>query len=97
MIDMYYRGYILIRLKVIGTEWRVVKKLIDLKSSDQDEDWKITYATPVYGGWDVIVECSFSKLKDLDKIVTYCRVDNDLSQWIEETTTLMGSKNDYPD
>ena len=97
MIDMYYRGYILIRLKVIGTEWRVVKKLIDLKSSDQDEDWKITYATPVYGGWDVMVECSFSKLKDLDKIVTYCRVDNDLSQWIEETTTLMGSKNDYPD
>jgi len=93
---MYYRGYILIRLKVIGTEWEVVKKLSNLKSSDQDEDWKITYATPVYGGWDVIVECSFSKLKDLDKIVTYCRVDNDLSQWIEETTTLMGSKNDYP-
>ncbi|MHA1930964.1 MAG: hypothetical protein ACW96X_00395 [Promethearchaeota archaeon] len=93
---MYYRGYILIRLKVIGTEWEVVKKLTNLKSLDQDEDWKITYATPVYGGWDVIVECSFSKLKDLDKIVTYCRVDNDLSQWIEETTTLMGSKNDYP-
>ena len=93
---MYYRGYVLIRLKVIGTEWKVVKKLSNLKSSDQDEDWKITYATPVYGGWDVIVECSFSKLKDLDKIVTYCRVDNDLSQWIEETTTLMGSKNDYP-
>jgi hypothetical protein len=93
---MYYRGYILIRLKVIGTEWEVVKKLTNLKSSDQDEDWKITYATPVYGGWDVIVECSFSKLKDLDKIVTYCRVDNELSQWIEETTTLMGSKNDYP-
>jgi len=96
MIVMYYRGYILIRLKVIGTEWEVVKKLTNLKSSDQDEDWKITYATPVYGGWDVIVECSFSKLKDLDKIVTFCRVDNELSQWIEETTTLMGSKNDYP-
>jgi hypothetical protein len=93
---MYYRGYILIRLRVIGTEWEVVKKLTDLKSSDLDEDWKITYATPVYGGWDVMVECSFSKLKDLDKIVTYCRVDDDLSQWIEETTTLMGSKNDYP-
>ncbi|MHA2035962.1 MAG: hypothetical protein ACW98X_05980 [Promethearchaeota archaeon] len=92
---MYYRGYILIRLKVIGTEWEVVKKLTNLKSSEEDEDWKITYATPVYGGWDVMVECSFSKLKDLDKIVTYCRVDNELSQWIEETTTLMGSKNDY--
>ena len=96
MTVMYYRGYILIRLKIIGTEWKVVKKLMDLKSPDPDENWKITYATPVYGGWDAIVECSFSKLKDLDKIVTYCRVDSDLSQWIEETTTLMGSKKDYP-
>ncbi len=61
---MYYRGYILNRLKVIGTEWEVVKKLTNLKSSDPDENWKITYATPVYGGWDVIVECSFSKLKE---------------------------------
>ena len=95
MFKIYYRGYILIRLKVIGSEWGVVKKLINLKSSDPDEDWKITYATPIYGGWDVIVECVFSKLKDLDKIVTFCRVDEELSQWIEETTTLMGSKNDY--
>jgi hypothetical protein len=45
----------------------------------------------------VIVECSFSKLSDIDKILTYCRVDKDLSQWVEETTTLMGSKKDYPD
>jgi hypothetical protein len=95
VFKIYYRGYILIRLKVIGSEWEVVKKLTNLKSSDQDEDWKITYATPIYGGWDVIVECAFSKLKDLDKIVTFCRVEEDLSQWIEETTTLMGSKNDY--
>ncbi len=43
----------------------------------------------------MIVECSFSKLRDIDKIVTFCRVDKDLSKWIEETTTLMGSKNDY--
>lgn len=93
---MYYRGYILIRLKVIGSEWKVVDKLKGLHSTESENDWKITYATPIYGGWDVLVECSFSKLKDLDKIVTFCRVDNDLSQWIEETTTLMGSKNDYP-
>ena len=92
---MYYRGYILIRLKVIGTEWKVVEKLTGLKSKESEEDWKITYATPIYGGWDVIVECSFSKLKDLDKIVTFCRVDEELSLWIEETTTLMGSKNDF--
>ena len=84
------------RLKVIGSEWKVVEKLKDLKSTEAEDDWKITYATPIYGGWDVIIECSFKKLKDLDKIVTFCRIDEDLSHWIEETTTLMGSKNDYP-
>ncbi len=95
-MKMYYRGYILIRLKAIGTEWKVVDKLIGLASTELEDDWKITYATPLYGAWDVIVECSFNKLKDLDKIVTFCRIDEDLAQWIEETTTLMGSKNDYP-
>jgi len=87
----------LIRLKTIGKEWDLVEKLKDMKPTDPADDWKITYATPVYGGWDVIVECSFSQLKDLDHIVTYCRVDKELSSWIEETTTLMGSRNDYTD
>ena len=91
----YYRGYILIRLKIVGKEWKVVEKLKGLCSKEEGEDWKVTYATPVYGGWDIIVECSFSNLNELDKIVTYCRVDDELSQWIEETTTLMGSRNDY--
>ncbi len=95
MSKIYYRGYILIRLKVIGSEWKVVDKLMGLKSTEVEDDWKITYATPIYGGWDIIVECSFKKLKDLDKIVTFYRIDEDLSLWIEETTTLMGSKNDY--
>jgi hypothetical protein len=27
-----------------------------LKSTIPDEDWKVTYITPVYGGWDLIVE-----------------------------------------
>ena len=85
------------RLKVIGTEWKVVEKLKGKTSTDDGEDWKITYVTPVYGGWDLIIECSFSHLNDLDKIVTFCRVDSDLSVWIEETTTLMGSRNDYTD
>jgi hypothetical protein len=67
-----------------------------LKSSQADEGWSVTYATPIYGGWDVIVECSFTKLSDLDKIVTFCRVDDDLSQYIEETTTLCGTKPNYP-
>ena len=91
-----YRGYILIRLKTIGAEWKVVEKLNSLKSKFPEEDWEITYVTPVYGGWDLVVECSFNKKQELDKIVTYVRVDDDLSKWIEETTTLVSSKPDYP-
>jgi hypothetical protein len=94
-LKIYYRGYILARMKVIGREWEVCNKLRGLKSTNAGEDWEITYATPVYGGWDAIIECSFSQLSDLDKIVTYCRVDDDLSQWIEETTTLTGTRPDY--
>ena len=96
-MEIYYRGYILIRLKTVGTEWKVVEKLINLKSTEPDENWKVTYASPIYGGWDVIVECSFSKLKDLDKINIFCQVDEELSRWIEETTTLCGTTRDYPD
>lgn len=92
----YYRCYILVRLRIIGTEWKVVEKLKGLKSTESGEDWKVTYSTPVYGGWDLIIECSISKLQDLDKIVTYCRVDNELGQWIEETTTLVGTTADFP-
>jgi len=92
----YYRGYILVRLKIIGTEWKVVEKLKGMKSTEPEENWLVTYATPVYGGWDLIVECSFSKLQDIDRLVTFMRVDNELSQWIEETTTLLGTKDDYP-
>ena len=93
---MYYRGYLLIRLKIIGKEWEIVNKLKGLKSSEPGEDWEITYATPIYGGWDVIVECSFTNLQELDKIVTYCRVDEDLSLWIEETLTLCGTQPTFP-
>jgi hypothetical protein len=92
---MLYRGYILVRLKTIGTEWKVVEKLSSLKSTESEENWRVTYVTPVYGGWDLVVECSFTKLQELDKIVTYMRVDDQLSQWIEETTTLVSSKPDY--
>ncbi|MFO8018334.1 MAG: hypothetical protein R6U96_06835 [Promethearchaeia archaeon] len=91
----YYRGYILIRLRTIGKEWDIVDKLRGLKSTEEGEEWQVDYATPVYGGWDLIVECRFTKLQDLDKIVTYCRVDEDMGQWIEDTTTLMGSRADF--
>jgi len=81
----------------VGTEWKVVEKLTGLKANVPEENWRISYVTPIYGGWDIIVECSFSKLQDLDKIVTYCRIDEELSQWIEETTTLVSSKPNYPE
>ncbi len=95
MVFVYYRGYILIRLKSLGTEWNVVEKLSGLSSTDPQDEWRITYITPIYGSWDVIVECSFTKLQDLDKIVAYCKMDDVLKQIIEETTTLMGTKKDY--
>ena len=95
MCKIYYRGYVLIRLKTIGKEWEIVDKLKGLRSKDPNEDWMVTYATPVYGGWDLVVECSFTKLKELDKIVTFIRVDDELGAWIEETTTLVSSKPDY--
>jgi hypothetical protein len=66
-----------------------------LKPSTQNEDWQITYVTPIYGGWDLIVECKFNNLGDLDKIVSFCRTDTDLSQWIEATTTLISTKKNY--
>ncbi|KKK41310.1 hypothetical protein LCGC14_1619350 [marine sediment metagenome] len=47
MTIMYYRGYILIRLKELSSEWKVVFKLNGLKSTEPEEDWKVTYATPV--------------------------------------------------
>lgn len=81
---------------MIGAEWKVVEILNGLRSKIPEDDWEITYVTPVYGGWDLVVECSFNKKQELDKIVTYIRVDEDLSKWIEETTTLVSSKPDYP-
>ena len=92
----YYRGYILIRLKIIGKEWDVANKMKDMESTKEDEDWKVTYATPVYGGWDLIAEVSFMNLQELDKIVTYCRTDEEIGDFIEETTTLLGTKPNYP-
>jgi len=83
-------------LKIIGTQWKVTEKLKGLKSNISNEDWEINYATPIYGGWDLMVECKFNKLEDLDKIVTICRNDNDLNQWIEATTTLISTKRNYP-
>ncbi|UCC18584.1 MAG: hypothetical protein JSV62_10800 [Promethearchaeota archaeon] len=82
-------------MKIIGTQWKVTEKLKGLKSQNQSENWQITYVTPIYGGWDLLVECKFNNLEDLDEILSYCRTDLDLSQWIEATTTLISTKKNY--
>lgn len=84
----------MVRLKIIGTQWKIVEKLKGLKP-EEDQDWKITYTSPTYGGWDLIVECIFSNLEDLDKIVSFCRTDEDLKEWIDATTTLISTKRNF--
>lgn len=91
---IYYRGYILVRLKIIGMQWKIVEKLKSFKPK-KGQDWMITYTSPIYGGWDLIIECAFKNLDDLDKIVSYCRFDEDLSSWIEATTTLISTKSNF--
>ncbi|MHA1192342.1 MAG: hypothetical protein ACTSP9_08605 [Promethearchaeota archaeon] len=92
---IYYRGYVLIRLKIIGTQWDIINKLKEFNKKESSEDWKITYSAPVYGGWDLMVECIFSNLSDLEKIINYCRTDEDLQKWLDATTTLISVKNNY--
>jgi len=81
-------------LKIIGTQWKIVEKLKSLTPKG-DQDWNITYASPTYGGWDLIIECVFSNLDDLDEIVSFCRTDNDLKEWIDATTTLISTKRNF--
>lgn len=92
---MYYRSYILLRLKIIGSQWNIVEKIKNFNEINSNEEWKISYVTPTYGGWDLIIECFFSSLSDLDKIITYCRTDPELTQWIEATTTMISMKKDF--
>jgi hypothetical protein len=91
---IYYRGYILLRLKIIGKQWEIVNKLRKL-SPEEDDNWKITYTAPIYGGWDLIIECAFKNLEELDKIVSFCRFDDELSSWIDATTTLISTKQTF--
>ena len=83
-------------MKIIGNQWKVAERLEGLKPNDPNGSWQITYATPVYGGWDLLAECIFNNLEDLDEIVSFCRSDPELSQWIEATTTLISTKKNYP-
>ncbi len=95
--EKYYRAYILFRLSKIGTEWQLVDKMMKMKSEDEDgKMWLVTYVTVIYGAWDVIAEVSFKKLENLDEIVTSIRMDEDIKEIIEETTTFVSSKPNFP-
>jgi len=76
-------------------QWKVTEKLKGFESNNKNENWKITYVTPIYGGWDLLIECKFINLEDLDNIVSFCRNDSELSQWIDATTTLISTKKNY--
>ena len=84
----------MIRLKIIGTQLKIVEKLKYFHPIEERE-WKITYSSPTYGGWDLIIECVFNNLADLDEIVSFFRTDNDLKEWIDATTTLISTKKNF--
>ncbi|MBD3226677.1 MAG: hypothetical protein GF329_00680 [Candidatus Lokiarchaeota archaeon] len=94
MNEKSYRAYLLIRLTTVGKEWKVIDRIKELKS--EKGNWKITYASPVYGAWDAIAEISFQELSDLDEIVTESRTAETLKDIIEETTTVVCTRKDYP-
>ena len=95
MATKAYRGYILCRLSKIGSEWDIVSELQKINKT-LSTDLKITYASPIYGAWDLIIEVSFVKLEELDKLVTLIRTNPKLQASIEETTTFVSSRPDYP-
>ncbi len=95
MANKAYRGYILCRLSKIGSEWDIVSELQKINKT-LGTDLKITYASPIYGAWDLIIEVSFVKLEELDKMVTLIRTNQRLQTSIEETTTFVSSRPDYP-
>ncbi|MBN2151559.1 MAG: hypothetical protein JW839_08945 [Candidatus Lokiarchaeota archaeon] len=95
MANKSYRGYILCRLSKIGSEWDIVSELQKLNKT-LGTGLKITYASPIYGAWDLIIEVSFVKLEELDQLVTLIRTNQKLQASIEETTTFVSSRPDFP-
>ena len=64
MSEDFYRGYLLVRLAKIGTEWSISNKMMEMV--DPDGNWEVTFACPIYGAWDLMIEISFKQLEDLD-------------------------------
>jgi hypothetical protein len=92
---IYYRGYILIRLKIIDKQQKIVEKIDTFQLRHPHKDWKIIYIIPIHGECDMIVECVFRELENLNVILNFCRTDNELINWIEATTTFISIKKDF--
>lgn len=86
-----FRAYILLRLSNVGSEWQVCDRI---KSIFKRE--RVTYACPVYGAWDIVVEVTFEELNQLDEVVTKIREDGVLKEVTEETTTMVAARNTFP-
>lgn len=82
-------------MKIIDTQWKIVEKLNTFQSAHPQKDWKITYISPLHGAWDMMVECAFNELEDLNDILDFCRTDRELIKWIEATTTLISIKKNF--
>ncbi|TFG17577.1 MAG: hypothetical protein EU531_02820 [Promethearchaeota archaeon] len=82
-------------MKIIDTQWKIVEKVNEFQSVHSHEDWKITYISPLHGAWDMIVECVFNELENLNFILNFCRTDNELIKWIEATTTFISLKKNF--
>ena len=76
MSDDFYRGYLLVRLAKIGSEWAISNKMMEMV--DPNGNWEITFACPIYGAWDLMIEISFKQLEDLDSVVTALRADEEI-------------------
>ena len=93
MLKDVYRGYLLIRLSKIGIEWDISEKI--MKFQDKEKKWEVTYVSPIYGSWDLIVEVSFEELEDFDQLITKLRSDEYIRDNMEELTSLVSSRANY--
>lgn len=49
--------------------------------------------TPVLGSWDAVAEVKFDRPEEVDSVVTSIRQDEELKEYIDETTTYINAPN----
>lgn len=86
-----FRAYILLRLAGVGDEWEICERLKKIFPLE-----RVPYACPVFGAWDVVIEVTYDELNQLDDVVTKLRNDSVFKEILEETTTMVASRNTYP-